>query len=84
MKKCNGLEDCVKVFVSWSWLVGILITMLLGASSIVYIYGREQITISYKLVEIQQSVDRERQRIDNIVSIKADLDSIKHMLKAKP
>ena len=71
--KPESIENCSKIFVSWSWLVGILIVLsgsLVGAT--VFYFGEEKIQ-SEKIVKIETAIEKSEYIIKSLDSIKAEI-----------
>jgi hypothetical protein len=70
------IDECSKIFVSWSWLVGIIFTIACGATGIAAFYFGEDGKQNDRIIKIETQIDK-------ITTMAANIDSIKILLRRK-
>jgi hypothetical protein len=75
-KKDDNIDDCSKIFVSWSWLAGIAAVGVIGTCSIVLAYSdREN--------KQENRIERVEIDIKTISSLHRDIDTVKALLRQR-
>jgi hypothetical protein len=68
-------DECKSIFVTWTWLVGIVLGVACGVGGLVYGYTQREISQDFCINKVQVEVMALK------TSLNGDLDSIKILLR---
>ena len=77
IESCSGIENCIKIFVSWTWLVGILFCILTGVGGVIYSYAKIQGKAEVEMVGIKEDIADLKSMREELKSISIDIAIIK-------
>lgn len=72
----HNIDECKDIFVSWVWMIGIIVTIAAGACGLIYAYSQME---SEQYIQIK---DHEK-RLIRCESVERDIDTIKNILRSK-
>lgn len=72
----HDIEHCKAVFVSWVWMIGVLVGLVGVVSGGAYVYARAE-------AKQEQAIEALDGRVVQVQRVYADLDTIKTMLRVR-
>lgn len=80
----SDIEECKNIFVTWQWVIGIVITIVAGVAAITYAAGSKISTMEANTSMVQDDNKEIHKRLDVIDrKVFNDIDTIKAILRAK-
>lgn len=80
----SDIEECKNIFVTWQWVIGIVITIVAGLAALTYAAGGKISSMESSTYNLQEDNKKINVRLDAIDrKIYNDIDTIKSILRAK-
>jgi hypothetical protein len=77
----NNVEPCKNVFVTWAWLVGVIIGFIVIIGSVSFVVGKGYNHIDNITAENGQQIQQTIKRVENLESIHSDIDTVKILIR---
>lgn len=84
VQKTHDVDECKNIFITWQWMIGIVLSIVIAIISIAYSAGAKisKNESSYQSLIEDNSIIKQRVDIIEIRS-RCDMDTIKLLLRAK-